>query len=184
MKRNSKEKDKILRRAFWSGEMEYKRWQRIMRGNLHGHRKVFYQSFLHLPISWLLHETGVKRFINIWPEIRDEFMDDSPSDRIARDGWDAVWGMATVGDSQYPVTLDTAELPRKRREVMRLVVTKPGISAYEIAKATGRNYSRVYKDIQLLVGKHMIISIKKEDSARRERHLIPARSVNAHLAGF
>lgn len=164
--------------------MEYGRWRRIIRGNLHGHRKVFYQSFLHLPMSWLLQEIGVKRFINIWPEIRGGFRDDSPSDRAARDGWDAVWGMATVGDSQYPVTTDTAELPRKRREIMRLVVTKPGISAYEIAKTTERDYSRVYKDIQLLVCKGMVKSIKKKDSVRRERQLISARSVNAHLAGF
>jgi DNA-binding transcriptional ArsR family regulator len=186
-KRNMKtreDKNRILIKAFWSGRMDYRKWRRIIRNTPEGHRKTFYQSFLHLPMRWLLKEIGTERFVKIWPLIRYEFRDTSAADWKAKDGWDALWGMITVGDSQYPVTPQVSGLSRKRREIMRLIVRTPGISFYEIAKETKRDYSRVYKDISLLKEMGMVNSIEKKDSIRKIRQLIPVHSVNAILAGF
>lgn len=179
-----KEKQRILRQAFWSGETSYRRWRGIMRRGPEGHRKAFWQSFLYLPVRWLLQEIGEERFIEVWPEIRNEFNIDSPEERTAVDAWDAIWGMIATGDSQYPVDPDVATISRMRREILQLVVCNPGISAYAVAKKTERNYSRVYKDIQLLIEKGMVESRPKAGSTRREMLLIPKRSLNAGLAGL
>lgn len=179
---NIEERQRILRQAFWSGETSYRRWRGIMRRGPEGHRKAFWQSFLYLPVRWLLQEIGEERFIEIWPEIRDEFDMDSPEERTALDAWDAIWGMIATGDSQYPVDPEVAMISRMRREILQLVVCNPGISAYSVAKKTERNYSRVYKDIQLLIEKGMVESRPKAGSTRREMLLIPRRSLNARLA--
>jgi len=181
---NIKERQKILRQAFWSGDTSYRRWRGIMRKGLEGHRKVFRQSFLYLPVRWLLREIGEERFVGVWPEIRDEFNIDSPEERTAVDAWDAIWGMIATGDSQYPVDPDVAIISRKRREILQIVVCNPGISAYSVAKRTERNYSRVYKDIQLLIEKGMVESRLKAGSTRREMLLIPKRSGNSMLVGL
>lgn len=164
--------------------MDYCRWHRIIRGTSENHIKIFYQSFLHLPMSWLLKEIGPDRFIKIWPLIRHEFSEKSSADRKVKDGWDALWGIITVGDSQYPVTLQVSVLSKKRREIMQIIVRTPGISSYEIAKETKRDYSRVYKDISMLKELGIVESIEKKGSVRKMRQLVPVHSVNARLAGF
>lgn len=179
-----KERQRILRQAFWSGDMSYKRWRGIMRSGPEGHRKAFWQSFLYLPLRWLLQEIGEERFIEVWPEIRDEFNTDSPEERTAVDAWDAVWGMIATGDSQYPVDPGVAILSSRRREVLQIVVCNPGISAYSVAKKTERNYSRVYKDIQMLIEKGMVESRPRVGSMRREIQLIPRLSENAKLVAL
>ena len=155
-----------------------------MRRGPEGHRKAFRQSFLYLPVRWLLQEIGEERFVEVWPEIRNEFNIDSPEERTALDAWDAIWGMIATGDSQYPVDPDVAMISRKRREILQLVVCNPVINAYSVAKKTERNYSRVYKDIQLLIEKGMVESRPITGSTRREILLIPKRSLNARLAGL
>lgn len=161
--------------------MNYRRWRGIMRRGPDGHRKTFRQSFLYLPMRWLLHEIGEDRFVKIWPDIRIEFSADSLEEKTAMDAWDAVWGMAAAGDSQYPVLRDVAALSGKRREILRLIVCNPGISAYAVAKKTKRNYSRVYKDIQKIIAEGMAESRPMPGSARRELQIIPKRSGNAEL---
>jgi len=164
--------------------MSYRRWRGIMRRGPEGHRKTFRQSFLYLPVRWLLHEIGEERFVEVWPGIRDEFSMDSSEERTAVNAWDAVWGMIAAGDSQYPVDPDVAMISRKRREILQLIVRNPGISAYSVAKKTGRDYSRIYKDIQTLIEKGMIESRPRVGSIRREMQLIPKRSGNSILAGL
>ena len=181
---NIKEKQRILRQAFWSGDTSYRRWRGIMRKGPEGHRKAFWQSFLYLPVRWLLQEIGEERFVDVWPEIRSEFNIDSPEERTSVDAWDAIWGMISTGDSQYPVDPDVAMISRKRREILQLVVCNPGISAYSVAKKTERNYSRVYKDIQVLIEKGMVEPRPKAGSTRREMLLIPKRSGNYALVGL
>ena len=95
-----------------------------------------------------------------------------------------MWGMIAAGDSQYPVDPDVAMISRKRREILQLIVRNPGISAYSVAKKTGRDYSRIYKDIQTLIEKGMIESRPRVGSIRREMQLIPKRSGNPMLAGL
>lgn len=181
---NMNKKRLLLRQAFWSGDMTYRRWRGIMRAGPEGHRKAFWQSFLYLPVRWMVEEIGEDRLMEIWPSIRDEFSAVSPEERMARDAWDAVWGLIATGDSQYPVDPRVAMLSRKRREILMLVVCTPGISAYAVAKEMKRDYSRVYKDIRELVEKGMVESRIMPGSPRRELQLIPRMSINARLAGL
>jgi len=177
-------KEKVLRKAFWSGTMAYRKWRRIIRGEVEAHNGVFCQSFRHLPMRFLLQEVGKDHFVRIWPELHNSLSEDSPEDKRARDAWDALWGMMTVGDSQYPVSSAVSNLSKKRREVMRLIVGNPGTSAYGIAKITGRDYSRVHKDISMLMDMGIVNAIEGKDLIRKRRQLIPVHSVNAVLAGF
>lgn len=163
--------------------MTYRKWRGIIRRGPEAHLRLFVHSFLHLPMEWLLGEVGPERFISIWPEVRRGFSMDSPSEKTALEAWDAVWGVMAAGDSQYPVSHGVARLSGKRREVLKTVVRDPGISTYELAKRLRRDYSRVLKDVQLLVGMGEIESIPDPRSSRRAKQLIPVRSINARLAG-
>jgi len=179
-----KDRQRILRQAFWSGEMRYKRWRGIMRKDPNGHRRAVLQSFLYLPVRWLLDEIKEEKFIKVWPKIRKMFNGDSAEEKTAVNAWDAVWGMIAACDSQYPIDPNIAMISRKRREILQLVVGHPGISAYLVAKKTGRDYSRIYKDVQILIEKGMVEAIPQEGSIRRAIQLIPKKSCNAVLTGF
>lgn len=174
----------ILRSAFWSGPLTYNKWRGIVRKGPREHAWVFVQSFLHLPMDWLLGEIGDEKFISIWPEVRKGFTADSPFENTALDAWDAVWGVMAVGDSQYPVSFEVARLPGRRLEVLKMVVCNPGISIYDLARRTHRNYSRVFKDVQLLVEMGEIESRPDPRSGRKARQLLPVRSINNMLAGI
>ncbi len=173
----------ILRSAFWSGPITYRKWRGFVRREPQAHMRVFVQSFLHLPMDWLMKEIGEDKFISIWPEVRNEFGADSPFEMMMRDAWDAIWGVMVAGDSQYPVSPEVAQFPRMRREVLKTVVTNPGISIYNTAKRLNRNYSRVLKDVHYLAGINEIESKNDPDSSRNAKRLVPVRSVNARLVG-
>jgi hypothetical protein len=174
----------ILRSAFWSGRLTYRKWRGILRRGPQAHTRVFVQSFLHLPMDWLLSEMGDEKFISIWPEVRKGFLTDSPFETAVLDAWDATWGVMVAGDSQYPVSAGIARLPRMRREVLRAVVCNPGISVYDLAKRIGRDYSRVLKDVRQLVEMDEIKSRPDPHSSRKAKQLLPVRSINAGLAGI
>lgn len=172
----------ILRSAFWSGRITYRKWRGIVRKGPQDHMRVFVQSFLHLPMDWLIKEIGEDRFIHIWPEVRKEFDAKSPLDKASLNAWDALWGMIAAGDYQYPVSSEIAHLPRKRCEVLKVAVCNPGISIYDLAKKTSRNYSRVYKDVQQLIKMGEIEVRPRQGASRKAKQLIPVRSINARLA--
>lgn len=146
--------------------------------------RVFVQSFLHLPMDWLLGEIGDERFIVIWPEVRNGFDSNSPLEDITLGAWDAIWGVKAAGDSQYPVSPEVASLPRMRREVLRTIVCNPGISIYDLAKRLKRDYSRVLKDVRLLTEMGEVEARPDPRSSRKAKQLIPIRSINTALAGF
>ncbi len=146
--------------------------------------RVFVQSFLHLPMEWLLGELGEKKFISFWPLVREQFSKDSPFEIQIRDAWDALWGVKVAGDSQYPVRTRLADLPEKRREVLQAVVNDPGISIYALTRKLHRDYSRVFKDVRLLVAMDEIQIRHDVRSNRRITRLLPAHSINTALAGF
>ena len=174
----------ILRSAFWSGRLTYRAWRGMLRRGPQVHPRVFVRSFLHLPMDWLLGETGNEKFISIWPEVRKGVSTDSPFETTVRDAWDAIWGVMVTGDSQYPVSSEIARLPRIRREVLKAVVCNPGISMYDLAKRTGRDYSRVYRDVRQLAEMGEIVSRPDPYSRRKANRLLPVRSINAGLAGI
>lgn len=176
-------RERILRQAFWSGKISYRKWRGILLGDATAHRNILLQAFRYLPISWLLREIGEDRFVKIWPSLRDGFDVSSPEERNAKDAWDAVWGIVAAGDSQYPVDAAVGDLSTKRREILKLVINRPGATAYAIAKETGRSYSRVYKDIGMLVEKGVIEARQPlPGSVRKERCIVPKKSINASLA--
>lgn len=174
----------VLRSAFWSGRLTYRKWRGMVRKGPTLHMRIFVQAFLHLPMDWMLRELGEERFISVWPQVRSEFSNDSPLETAVRDAWDALWGAKTAGDSQYPVSSEVASLPGKRREVLKAIVRNPGISVYDLAKVTGRDYSRVFKDVHLLIEMGEIQSRPDVYSNRKMKRLLPTRSVNTVLAGF
>lgn len=177
-------KDMILKLAFWSGRLTYRKWRGIIRRGPQRHTRVFVQSFLHLPMDWLLGEIGSEKFISIWPEVRKGFSTDSPFETAILVAWDAIWGVMAAGDSQYPVSSRVARLPRMRREVLKTVVCNPGISIYDLAKRTRRDYSRVFKDVRLLTETGEIVSRPDPRSSRKAKQLLPVRSINTRLAGI
>lgn len=178
------DKTMILRSAFWSGRLTYRKWRGIVRKEPRGHRWIFVQSFLHLPMEWLLKEISNEKFISIWPEVRKGFDKNKPLEAASLDAWDALWGVIAAGDSQYPVSAGVARIPKMRREVLKTVVRNPGISIYDLAKMTGRDYSRVLKDVRLLAEMGEIEIRPDPRSSRKAKQLIPARSINAALAGL
>ncbi|OIJ72569.1 MAG: hypothetical protein A2V21_313100 [Deltaproteobacteria bacterium GWC2_55_46] len=178
------DKGMILRAAFWSGRMTYKKWRGIIGKGPEEHMRVFVQSFLHLPMDWLREELGDEKFITIWPEVRKGFDKNIPLEASYLDAWDAIWGVIAAGDSQYPVSAEVARLPRMRRAVLKTVVCNPGISVYGLAKRLRRDYSRVLKDVRLLTEMGEIEIRPDPQSSRKAKRLIPARSINAALAGL
>lgn len=178
------DKGMTLRTAFWSGDLTYRKWRGIVRRGPEGHIRVYVQAFLHLPMDWLLEEIVTEKFISIWPEVRKCFAVDSPFEKTVMDAWDAIWGVMVAGDSQYPVNPEIARLPRMRREVLKTIVCNPGISVYELAKKTRRDYSRVLKDVSLLTEMDEIKSRPDPQSHRKAKHLLPIHSINARLAGI
>jgi hypothetical protein len=174
----------ILRSAFWSGRLTYRKWRGIVRKGPEEHMRVFVQSFLHLPMDWLLKEIGEARFISIWPEVRKELDKDSPLEATVLGAWDAIWGAKAAGDIQYPVSHEVASLPRMRREVLRTIVCNPGISTYDLAKKLNRDYSRVLKDVRLLSEMGEVEVRPDPQSSRKAKRLIPVRSINTVLAGI
>ena len=178
------DKGMILRAAFWSGRMTYKKWRGIIGKGPEEHMRVFVQSFLHLPMDWLREELGDEKFITIWPEVRKGFDKNKPLEAASLDAWDAIWGVIAAGDSQYPVSAEVARLPRMRRAVLKTVVCNPGISVYGLAKRLRRDYSRVLKDVRLLTEMGEIEIRPDPQSSRKAKRLIPARSINAALAGL
>ena len=174
----------ILRSAFWSGRLTYRKWRGIVRKGPEEHMRFFVQSFLHLPMEWLLKEIADEKFISIWPEVRKGFDKNKPLEASSLDAWDAIWGVIATGDSQYPVSADVARLPRMRRAVLKTVVRNPGTSIYDLAKRLRRDYSRVLNDVRLLAEMGEIEIRPDPQSSRKAKRLIPARSINAALAGF
>ncbi|MCL0038547.1 hypothetical protein M1N10_06015 [Thermodesulfovibrionales bacterium] len=177
-------RDMILRSAFWSGQLTYRKWRGIVRRGPQAHARVFVQAFLHLPMDWLLEEIGSEKFISIWLEVRKEFSTDSPFETAALDAWDAIWGVIAAGDSQYPVSSEVSRLPRMRREVLKTIVCNPGINVYDLAKRTRRDYSRALKDVRQLAETGEIEIRPDPRSNRKAKQLLPSRSINAILAGM
>ncbi|OGQ57993.1 MAG: hypothetical protein A3J24_00140 [Deltaproteobacteria bacterium RIFCSPLOWO2_02_FULL_53_8] len=107
---------------------------------------------------------------------------DSPFEKTVCDAYDALWGVMVAGDAQYPVSSEIARLPRMRREVLKTIVCNPGISVYDLANKTQRDYSRVLKDVRLLIEMIEVESRPDPRSSRKARQLVPMRSINARLA--
>ncbi len=179
----------MLRHAFWSGDIPYRKWHRIMRaGDITGHSAIFRQSFRHLPMRWLFAELGEDMFLRLWPKVRETLFygDLDAIGCLRRDAWDALWGIHAVGDSQYPLSdgLDVIRIGRKRRQVLREAIRDVGVNIYQVSKRLKRDYSRVYKDVKRLEEAGLLRVIQENTARGRVNRLAPIHSINTKLAGF
>lgn len=161
--------------------MPYRAWIGSMK---RGETSVLKQSFKHLPLRWVIQEVGKDFIVKRWPSIREVIYDQYDPILTQRcEAWDAVWGTLSTGDSQYPVMEEVAILSKKRREVLKEVIANVGISIYDLAKHTNRDYTRVHKDVTLLKEKGLIESRRVSSGENREvASLLPVHSVNRDLA--
>ena len=87
-----------------------------------------------------------------------------------------------VGDSQYPVTDKTARLSKCRKDLLKVIAESPGVSIYQLAKQTQRQYSRVHKDVALLVKEGILEVVKNKSEGRQISNVSAVESTNTKLA--
>lgn len=139
-------------------------------------------AFRHLPFRFILNEYGKDRFIKDWPTIRKEFRSDEPLDQKPLAIFDAIWGIWTIGDSQYPVSSYVAGLSKKRRAILRLIVKHPGISVYRLSLKQGREYSSVHKDVNRLIQQELLDAVViRTPTGRTQKKLSAPHSINFRL---
>ena len=133
----------ILKRAFWSGDLDYPRWKKMVQARSDTrHKNIIAQSLKHLPLIWVIKQFGPARFVKKWPVWR-QWVESS----ARREALDAYWGLAAIGDSQAEISSTVATLGKKKLEAIRMTNFAPEKSIYQIAKDLGRDYAAVYRDI-------------------------------------
>ncbi len=133
----------ILKRAFWSGNMGYHQWKKMVLARYDTrHKRIIAESLKHLPLFWVINEIGHAHFIKKWPAWR-QWMEPS----LRREALDGCWGIAALGDIQAEVEPTIAALGKKKREAIRMANVNPEKTIYEIAKDLGRDYAAVYRDV-------------------------------------
>lgn len=137
------DRNTILKRAFWSGDMDYPQWKKMVLARYDSrHKRIIAESLKHLPIFWVINEIGHTRFIKKWPAWR-QWMEPSPR----REALDGCWGIAALGDIQAEVEPAIAVLGKKKLAAIRMANLNPRKSIYQIAKDLGRDYAAVHRDI-------------------------------------
>lgn len=184
-KSHQEDKDigKTLKMAFWDRTVPPQKWKKaISQEDPECCHNVIVSSFKFLPIRWVVQQIGEEIFIKRWPILRrtlEQEKDPLVMQRI--EAWDAVWGILSVGDSQYPIRPEVASLGRKKRDLLRAIVQNGACSAYGLSKSSGRDYSRVYKDVQELAEAGLVCVRKERAKGRTVNILKPAFSVNSDL---
>jgi hypothetical protein len=177
--------EKMLKMAFWDRTVPPKKWKRaILAGDPAPFRNVVIPSFKYLPTRWLLDQIGDEGFIRRWPLVRSLLHDSQDPIAMQRlETWDAIWGILSVGDSQYPVIPEIVSLGRKKLGLLRIIVSHGACSTYSLYKISGRDYSRIYKDVQDLVERGLVTVHQKKTAKNRAVNILRAMfSVNSVLA--
>jgi hypothetical protein len=179
---SSDEIAKILKMAFWDRNISPSRWLRVLSQG-EPERNVVISSFTYLPVRWLVHQLGEVVFVKRWPMLREVLVAErDPLTAQRLEAWDALWGILAVGDSQYPVRQDIAQMGSKKRELLKAIVHHGSVSPYDLARTTGRDYSRIYKDVCSLVESKLVSLQKKRTAQNRMINMLqPEHSVNRHL---
>ena len=178
MEHEVNDKDKIIRRAFWSTSLTYRQWKRRVK-NAKSDSFYWVDACSHLPFSFLAEELGIN-FIKRWPDIRQHIT--SPAAQTNKASIDARWAVALTTDSQFPIDRRVSEMPTKRRQVHGMIVRKPSITSYEISKLTGRDYSAVHRDVGKLVSDKLIeVRTSTNQNNVTRRPLFSTLSVNTKI---
>ena len=181
---SNKDLQKTLKMAFWDRTIPPAKWRKaICQGDPELYDNVIASSFKYLPMRWLVDQVGEERFVKRWPLLRGSLQDVHDPIAMQRlEAWDALWGILSVGDSQYPIREEIISLGRKKLELLRTIVTHGVCSTYNLAKISGRNYSRVYKDVQYLVEEGLVSSYQGISRENRRVNILRATfSVNSEL---
>jgi len=147
-----------------------------------GHKTILKTSFDHMSVGVLVSQMGEKMFIKQWPAVRKLFDPGNSQDRKRLLLFDSTWGILTTGDSQYPVSEKVASLSKGRLALLREIVNYPGISIYALSVKVNRQYSRVFKDVKLLVQQQLVDVRSDLAQGRKISKLFARESINAKLA--
>ena len=135
-----------------------------------------------MPAALLISEIGEKEFIKRWPAIRPLFNSQSTNEQKRILLFDSIWGILTARDSQYPVSEKIASLSKGRRQLLQETVNDPGLSIYSLSRRVGRDYSRVFKDVKMLVSLDLLDIVDDQVQGRRISKLFSRESINTKLA--
>lgn len=173
----------IIDTAFWSGSISLKKWrQAVVNDRSLRHKTIIKTSFDFIPSTFIVREIGEQNFIKRWPAIRQFY---NPADRHDKNRlllFDSTWGILAVGDSQYPVSENVANLSKGRRALLGEVARWPGISIYDLSKRMERDYSRVFKDVGMLVEQGLVETKTSIAGGRKTSNLYSPESVNTKLS--
>lgn len=133
----------ILKRAFWSGDIDYPAWKRKISARYDSrHARLITTSLEKLPLRWVVSEIGQERFIKKWPEWRERL-----AVSVRREALDGIWALMATGNIQAPVSSEVSRMGRKKRETLKAAYTESPSSIYQLAKIVGRDYAAVYRDV-------------------------------------
>ena len=118
MEHEVNDKDKIIRRAFWSTSLTYRQWKRRVK-NAKSDSFYWVDACSHLPFSFLAEELGIN-FIKRWPDIRQHIT--SPAAQTKKAAIYARWAVALTTDSQSPIYRRVSEIPNKPKNVRGMLV--------------------------------------------------------------
>lgn len=176
------EREMTTRCAFWSGNLKYRDVCSIF-AHPEKHINMAKVLLTAMPVSAILQGMGEKGFVAKWPNIRTLIFDAKErGDALRLRLLDAAWSVLVVGDSQYPVTDKTARLSKCRKDLLKVIAESPGISVYQLAKQTQRQYSRVHKDVALLVKEGILEVVKNKSEGRQVSNVSAVESINTKLA--
>lgn len=136
--------NRARRMAFWDqGKFTYTQWMAAVKK---GDRAVIRQGVNYMRASDFVALAGREFFIKSWPTWRT--MDSSLSATKSHI-LDAAWSYFVVGDASFPVDVRVSRFHPKKLSALRTLVRSEGSdSIYQLAKKMGRNYRRVYDDVQ------------------------------------
>jgi len=175
---------KVLKMAFWDRMISYPTWKRIICGREPDYSDVILRSFTYLPMRWLVEVMEEDKFLLRWPLLREPILASGEPLALRRvPAWDALWGIICVGDSQFPVSQEVSSLPRKKRQLLKIIVLEGICSLHDAAMISGRNYDVVRRDVNYLAQKGLVsVSCHRSGSNGAMTTVVAPASINAELA--
>ena len=166
--------NRAKRMAFWDqGKFTYAQWRAaVNKGDL----AVIRQSVNYMRAADFIDLSGEESFIKSWPAWRAAGSSLLSVTKVQI--LNAAWGYRVAGDVSFPVDVRVTRFHSKKRSTLRTLVRSDGTdSIYRLAKKTGRNYRRVYDDVQDFV---KIGIVKLNEEIRSGRTVSVAKVPGVH----